>query len=175
MLNDTAMQIVANKVRKLVALNVKEIFKMDLLAFGGACMHFAYHGAQALQEQLPGEPISLQAGSVRWRIANEDQNVENKWWGYEWNMQHGEPLEYHCWIALTNRNMIVDFSTFMIKELMRNQGVTWYLPSQPPPFIVTTENNDMHEYIAVPAACLELRRRATEYGHIVLVDANDMN
>jgi hypothetical protein len=125
----------------------------DAKAFSdqGACMYWAHCGMNILIRH--GYRAVLQAGTMMWQV-KEQSAAGDTHFGYEWSPHEkfsqeqlalGNLPEMHMWIALPDRNEIVDFSTGSLKKICEERhGLKWEMPD--PPQFVWCQPEELRQY-----------------------------
>jgi hypothetical protein len=139
----------------------------------GACMYWNFIGGLIFQRH--GIRAILQAGDMLWP-AFEDDGVNITHFGYEWSPTDEGSIaahilglfpEIHVWLAIPERQEIVDFSVKYLPEAARRDGKVWVKP-RPPEFLWATEAEMPEGVVYRPkiGACLWLHQRLVKDGHI---------
>lgn len=110
---------------------------------GGTCMYWALTAGLVFQRH--GVRSLIQAGSMQWP-AFDDDGLKDTHFGYEWSPNDmgsqaalllGLFPEIHVWLALPERQEIVDFSVRYLPEAAAKDGKVWVKPP-PPKFLWAT-------------------------------------
>lgn len=113
----------------------------------GMCLHWTHCACCVLR--LCGYRAILQAGSMNWPINVNAPPPAATHFSYEWQPEHpasvfnilqGGMPEYHCWVAIPERQEIADFATGYFKEVaIERHGLTW-VDADPPSYLWCNAN-----------------------------------
>jgi hypothetical protein len=106
-----------------------------------ACIYLTRIGLEVIRQHTSHRAV-VQAGTMQWEVVPRhlDDGVMGTHLAFKWsprefnsvmNMAAGGIPEMHVWIALPERNEIVDFSTGTFPAFAQTLGVKWLSP--PPP------------------------------------------
>jgi hypothetical protein len=139
-MNKPTPQHIKDEIYRVTAKQFAEWYPPETQHPGGHCVAWACTGLRILMER--GFNAKLQAGSMSWPIvtAELDDGVSPTHFTYEWSphtpksqgrMAAGGIPEMHVWLALPDRNEIIDFSTKFFLEQAKQFDLVWQAPAPP--------------------------------------------